>query len=75
VVRTIREGDSSYPAAGQHVGSIPNSPADWITQQRLWQSTLARTSFAIAWSVLLRTLSPNFDFTMWNVVSAFDRWW
>jgi muconolactone delta-isomerase len=37
-------------------------------------TTFAKTSFSIARSVLLRTLSPNLALIMEKVVSTFDRW-
>ena len=41
----------------------------------LWQTIFANTSFFIATSVLLRTLSPNLALIMLKVLSTFDRLW
>ena len=60
-------------ASCQNTGAMPSSTWDWITQQILWQSTLHRTSFFMAVSVLLRTLSRNFALHMVKVDSTFDR--
>src|SRR5262249_28245965 len=53
------KGRTSGPVAGsslgQNVASIPSSLCDWITPHRLWASSLPRTSFTVAVSVLLRT--------------------
>jgi hypothetical protein len=60
---------------GQNIGSMPSSHCSWIKQHKLWQSSLHNTSLAIATSVLLRRLSPNFRLIAEKVDSTFDRWW
>ena len=42
---------------------MPDSCISWITHEVLWQTSLQSTSFFMATSVLLRTLSPNFRLT------------
>jgi hypothetical protein len=51
-----------WKQAARNPVSMPNPQMQRINTYRLWHNTLARASFFIAISVLLRRPSPNFDF-------------
>ncbi len=56
-------------------GSMPRSWMADTTQQMLWQTNFAMTSFLIAVSDFAFTASPNFRLTMLNVDSTMLRRW
>src|SRR5690348_10844296 len=60
-------------SSGQKIGAIPSVSCSIISTARLCARNLQSTSFVMATSVLLRTLSPNFRFTALNTLSTFER--